>query len=45
MTKENVLGQIYEKRKLLNTLLERKKRWLGHMLRGESLFKEVIEGR
>ena len=23
----------------------RKKRWLGHVLRGESLFKEVIEGR
>ena len=40
-----MLGQINEKRKLLNTLLESKKRWLGHILRGESLVKEVIEGR
>ena len=40
-----MLGQVNEKRKLLDTLLERKKRWLGHILRGESLVKEVIEGR
>ena len=40
-----MLGQVNEKRKLLNTILERKKRWLGHILRGESLVKEVIEGR
>ena len=26
-------------------MLERKKRWLGHILRGESLVKKVIEGR
>ena len=41
MTNEYVL--VNEKRKLLNTILERKKRWLGHILRGESLVK-VIEG-
>ena len=40
-----MLDQVKEKRKLLNTILERKKRWLGHILRGESLVKEVIEGR
>ncbi len=45
MTNEYVLDQVNEKRKLLNTILERKKRWLGHILRGESLLKEVIEGR
>ena len=41
---EYVPGRVNEKRKLLNTILERKKRWLGHILRGESLVKEVIEG-
>ena len=45
MTNEYVLGQVNEKRKLFNNILERKKSWLGHILRGESLVKEVIEGR
>ena len=45
ITNEYVLGQVNEKRKLLNTILEREKRWLGHILRRESLVKEVIEGR
>ena len=45
MTSEYVLDQVNEKRKLLNTILERKKRWLGRILRGESLVKKVIEER
>ena len=45
MINDYVLGQINEKRKLLNTILERKKRWNGHILKGESLVKEFIEGR
>ena len=45
MTNECVLDQVNEKRKRLNTILESKKRWLGHILKGESLVKEVIEGR
>ena len=44
-TNEYVLDLVKEKRKLLNTVLERKKQWLGHILREESLLKEVIEGR
>ena len=31
--------------KLLKTVLKRKMRWLGHILRGESILKEVIEKR
>ena len=45
MTNEYVLDQVKENRKLLNTILEMKKRWLGHILRRDSLVKEVIEGR
>ena len=44
MTSQYVLDQVDEKRRLLKSLLERKKRWLGHILRGESLVKELIEG-
>ena len=39
-----VLNLIKEKIRLLNCESEWKKRWLGHILRGESLVKEVIEG-
>jgi hypothetical protein len=39
MTNEYVLDQVKEKRKLLNTILERKKRWLGNILRGENFVK------
>ena len=42
---EYVLGQVNEKRKILNTSLEKKKRWFGHILRGASLVKKVIEGQ
>ena len=45
ITNEYVLSQVNEKRKLLNTILESRKRWVGHILRGDSLVKEVIEGR
>ena len=45
ITNEYVLGQENEKKKLLNTILERKKCCLGHILRGKSLVKEVIEER
>ena len=44
-TNEYMLDTVKEKIKLLNTVLERKKRLLGHILRGENLVKEAIEGR
>ena len=42
---EYVQGQVKAKRKLLNIILETKKRWLGRILRRQSLVKEDIEGR
>ena len=32
-------------RKLIDTITESKKRWIGHVLRGQGLLKEVIEGK
>ena len=43
-TNEEVLQMVNE-RSLLQTILERKKNWIGHVLRGEGLMMEVIEGR
>jgi hypothetical protein len=34
-----------EKCTLMDTIRRRQKNWLGHVLRGESLLKTVLEGR
>ena len=44
-TNEDVLIMVDEKRELLNRIIETKKRWIGHIVRGNGLLKEVIEGR
>ena len=45
ITNEEVLERVGIKRQLINELRHRKKNWIGHILRGDSLLKEVIEGR
>ena len=45
MSNEKVLGLVKEKRSIMNIITERKKRWIGHILRGNGLLREVIEGR
>lgn len=44
-TNKEILQMVAEERQLLNTIVSRKKKWLGHVLRGDSLLKLVIEGR
>jgi len=44
-TNEEVLDIVGEKRSLIKTIVRRKKNWIGHILRGEGLLKDVIEGR
>ena len=44
-TNEDVLIMVDEKRELLNRITKTKKRWIGHIVRGDGLLKEVIEGR
>ena len=44
-TNEDVLKLVGEKRTILDVILQRKKKWIGHILRGESLVKDVLEGR
>ena len=44
-TNEDVLTVVDEKRELLNRITTTKKRWIGHIVRGTGLLKEVIEDR
>ena len=45
ISNEVVLGRVGVERELITTLRNRKKSWIGHVLRGDGLLKEVIEGR
>ena len=45
ITNEQVLEIVKEKRTLIDVLRSRKKTWIGHVLRGNELLKEIIEGR
>jgi hypothetical protein len=45
ITNEAVLKAVGEKRCLVENILRRKKGWMGHVLRGGGLLRDVIEGR
>src|SRR6476469_7623102 len=44
-TNEQVLSSMNEKRSLINTIWDRSKNWIGHVVRGDGLMKLVLEGR
>jgi len=44
-TNEQVLSAVGERREIFETIVNRKKNWIGHILRGDELLKDVIEGR
>ena len=44
-TNEQVLNSVGEDRSLTDSILKRKKNWIGHVVRGEGLLKLAIEGR
>ena len=45
ITNEEVLRRVGEKRIMVETIARRKKNWIGHIMRGEGLMKEVMEGK
>ena len=45
ITNREVLGMIGEERSLVDTIQKRQRNWIGHILRGNSLLKVIIEGR
>ena len=36
---------VNENRCLIRTIYQRKKNWIGHVLRGDGLLRDVLEGR
>jgi len=45
VTNEEALRRINEDRQILNSVWQRKHRWIGHVLRHDGLLHEIIEGR
>src|SRR6476469_6654883 len=45
MTNKQVLSSINEKTSLIKTIWDRKKNWIGHVVRGDGLMKLVLEWR
>ena len=44
-TDEEVLQMTDTEREMMDTLISRQKRWLGHILRHDSLLRITLEGR
>ena len=42
---EEVLQMVSEKKSLVGKIVNRKKNWVGHVLRGDGLLRDVMEGR
>ena len=45
ITNEAVLQRVGEERELITTIVKRKKNWIGHILRGGGVVRDVTEGR
>lgn len=45
ITNDEVLRLVGERRQMVDTIVKRKKNWIGHSLRHECLLREVIEGK
>jgi hypothetical protein len=43
-TNEQVLREVEEERSMLKAIVKRKKNWIGHVLRGDGVMKDMIEG-
>ena len=45
ITNEAVLKIVGEKQVMVDVIIQRKKNWIGHVVRGDGLLREVIEGK
>src|SRR6218665_2516824 len=45
ISNEEVLTLVGEERSLISTIIARQRNWMGHLLRGDSLQREIMEGR
>ena len=45
MTNEGVLKKVNESKNMLNVIRQRKRKWIGHVLRHDEFLQEIFEGR
>ena len=45
ISNEKVLQRVDEQRALIDTIFRRKRKWVGHVVRGDGLMKLIMEGR
>ena len=45
LTNEEVLRRVGEPRTIVETIFRRNKNWIGHIMRGDGLMKEVMKGK
>jgi len=45
ITNDEVLERVQEKRQLINLIKERQAKWIGHVMRSDTLLKDILEGR
>ena len=45
VTNEEALRRVNKDRQILNSIWQKKHRWIGHVLRHDGLLHEIIEGR
>jgi len=44
-TNAEILKMVDKKRSLIGIIRSRQRNWLGHIMRGDSLLRTIIEGR
>ena len=45
VTNEDVLKKVNESKNTLNVIRQRKRKWIGHVLRHDKFLQEIFEGR
>ena len=45
VTNEDVLKKVNESKNMLNVIRQRKRKWIGHMLRHDEFLQEIFKGR
>jgi len=45
VTNEDVWNKVNESKNMLNAIRQRKRKWIGHVLRHDKFLQEIFEGR
>ena len=45
ISNDEVLARVNEKKCIITTIIQRKKNWIGHVMKGEGLLRDVLDGK